>query len=256
LFVPDLADLAVVDARTPAGRRLADECSIPCVAINDADVEISELRPSRSRFTWRGHEVELPLGGAFNVANAVVAAEIVHALGPSVADVAGALTLASAVPGRFETVAEGQPFTVVVDYAHTPDGLEAVLETARAVTDNSLVVVFGAGGDRDATKRPQMGDVARRLADRVVVTDDNPRGEDPSAIVGAIVAGMATPPDLVEHDRRRAIRHALAGARAGDLVLVAGKGHETTQTIGDDVHDFDDRAVVREELRRLLENAS
>jgi UDP-N-acetylmuramoyl-L-alanyl-D-glutamate--2,6-diaminopimelate ligase len=154
------------------------------------------------------------------------------------------------VPGRFETIDEGQDFTVVVDYAHTPDGLEAILGAAREITERSLVVVFGAGGDRDRTKRPQMGEVARRLADRVVVTSDNPRSERPMAIIDGIVSGMSRPPDLLEPDRRAAIRHALAGARKGDVVLIAGKGHESTQTVGSEVVDFDDRDVVRDELRR------
>ena len=155
------------------------------------------------------------------------------------------------VPGRFETVHAGQAFTVVIDYAHTPDGLEAVLAAAREITERTLIVVFGAGGDRDQGKRPQMGEVARRLADRVVVTSDNPRGEAPEAIITAIVSGMDASPELVEVDRRRAIRHAIAGAREGDVVLIAGKGHETTQTIGDEVLEFDDRVVAHEELRRL-----
>jgi len=119
-----------------------------------------------------------------------------------------------------------------------------------------LIVVFGAGGDRDQGKRPRMGEISRRLADRVVVTSDNPRGEAPEAIISAIVSGMEGPPELVEPDRRRAIRHAIAGAREGDVVLIAGKGHETTQTIADDMLDFDDRVVARDELRRLGGGAS
>ncbi|HCH80544.1 MAG TPA: UDP-N-acetylmuramoyl-L-alanyl-D-glutamate--2,6-diaminopimelate ligase, partial [Acidimicrobiaceae bacterium] len=166
-------------------------------------------------------------------------------------DVAVALGRVRGVPGRFETVHAGQAFTVVIDYAHTPDGLEAVLAAAREITERTLTVVFGAGGDRDQGKRPQMGEVARRLADRVVVTSDNPRGEAPEAIIAAIVSGMDASPELVEVDRRRAIRHAIAGAREGDVVLIAGKGHETTQTIGDEVLEFDDRVVAYEELRRL-----
>jgi UDP-N-acetylmuramoyl-L-alanyl-D-glutamate--2,6-diaminopimelate ligase len=119
------------------------------------------------------------------------------------------------------------------------------------VAEKSLVVVFGAGGDRDRSKRPQMGEVARRLADRVVVTSDNPRGEAPEVIISGIVSGMDSPPELIELDRHAAIRHAIAGARKGDVVLIAGKGHESTQTIGDTVIDFDDRDVARSELRRL-----
>ena len=128
---------------------------------------------------------------------------------------------------------------------------EQMLDAAREVTGGRLTVVFGAGGDRDQGKRPQMGEVARRLADLVVVTSDNPRNESPDAIISAIVSGMETPPELIEPDRRIAIRHAVAGARAGDVIVIAGKGHETTQTIGGDVLEFDDRLVTREELARL-----
>jgi UDP-N-acetylmuramoyl-L-alanyl-D-glutamate--2,6-diaminopimelate ligase len=191
------------------------------------------------------------LAGPFNVTNAALAAEAVAALGYDDDDVAVALGRVRGVPGRFETVHAGQAFTVVVDYAHTPDGLEAVLAAAREITERTLIVVFGAGGDRDQGKRPQMGEIARRLADRVVVTSDNPRGEASEAIIAAIVSGMDASPELVEVDRRRAIRHAIAGAREGDVVLIAGKGHETTQTIGDEVLEFDDRVVAHEELRRL-----
>lgn len=251
LFTPELCDLAVIDVRSEAGERMARVSSVPVVAIDDDLVEILDLGPQRSLFRWRGAEVELPLGGAFNVANAVLAAEIMVAVGAEPADVIGGLGDLPTVPGRFEQVDVGQRFAVIVDYAHTPDGLEAVLEAARAVTRRSLVVVFGAGGDRDQGKRPQMGEVTRRLADRVVVTSDNPRSEDPAAIIASVVAGMDKSPDLVEPDRRMAIRHAFAAAREGDVVLIAGKGHEMTQTIGSDVLEFDDRAVARDELRRL-----
>ncbi len=251
LFEPELSDLAVIDVRSEAGERMRQTASIPVVAIDDELVEILELGPQQSRFRWRGAEVRLPLGGAFNIANAALAAEIMVALGSEPSIVAEGLAALPTVPGRFEQVDAGQPFAVIVDYAHTPDGLEAVLDAARAVTKRSLVVVFGAGGDRDQGKRPAMGQVARQFADRVVVTSDNPRGEDPKAIIDAVLSGMDRPPDLIEPDRRMAIRHAFAAARDGDVVLIAGKGHEMTQTVGADVLEFDDRAVARDELRRL-----
>jgi len=250
LFTPEFADIAVIDATSQAGEELAKRCSVPSVIVSRDSIETLGSGPRSTLFQWRGVTVDLPLGGAFNVANAVLAAEIAVALGHGAAEVAGALAASKPVPGRFETIDEGQDFTVIVDYAHTPDGLAAVLETARQVTEGKLVVVFGAGGDRDRGKRPRMGEIARRWADRVVVTSDNPRSESPLAIMTAIVAGMERPPELIEPDRRTAIRHALAGARTGDVVLVAGKGHETTQTIGDQVIEFDDRQVVREELER------
>ncbi|MEM7141486.1 MAG: UDP-N-acetylmuramoyl-L-alanyl-D-glutamate--2,6-diaminopimelate ligase [Actinomycetota bacterium] len=256
LFTAGFASAGVVDVRQDWGRRVADAADMPIVEIGDDLLAGADTGPHTSRFTWRGHAVRLPLGGMFNVANAVMAAELVHALGHDEAAIAAALADAPTVPGRFEPIDEGQSFSVLVDYAHTPDGLEAVLAAARDVTERNLVVVFGAGGDRDRSKRPQMGEVARRLADLVVVTSDNPRGEDPDAIISGIVSGMDAPPELVEPDRRAAIRHALAGARKGDVVLIAGKGHEATQTIGDEVVEFDDRDVARDELRRLEERAS
>lgn len=251
LFVPDRAEQAVVDTTTDAGERLAASIEIPVVVTGPQSIAKVAHSATGSDFRWRGHDIVLPLAGAFNVTNAVIAAEAVVALGFEPPAVAAALATVDGVPGRFETVDAGQDFAVVVDYAHTPDGLEAVLETARELTTRTLTVVFGAGGDRDQGKRPQMGEVARRLADRVVVTSDNPRNEPPEAIISAIVSGMSNPPELIEPDRRMAIRHAFAGARDGDIVLIAGKGHESTQTIGDDVLDFDDREVARKELERL-----
>ena len=251
LFVAEFADFAVIDTRGVWGRTLADGLDLPHVTIDDAHLVGAETGPRSSRFVWRDVQVDLPLAGIFNIANAIMAAEIVRGLGYASPEIAGALADAPTVPGRFETIEEGQEFAVVVDYAHTPDGLEAVLDAAREITERSLVLVFGAGGDRDRSKRPQMGEVARRLADRVVVTSDNPRGESPDAIISGIVSGMDRPPELIEVDRRAAIRHALAGARKGDVVLIAGKGHESTQTIGSEVVEFDDRDVARDELRRL-----
>jgi UDP-N-acetylmuramoyl-L-alanyl-D-glutamate--2,6-diaminopimelate ligase len=153
------------------------------------------------------------------------------------------------VRGRFEPVLAGQPFGVVVDYAHTPDGLEQLLSAAREVAGGArVIVVFGAGGDRDPAKRPRMGEVAARLADRVVVTSDNPRSEEPDEIIAAILEGVAAGAD-VEVDRRRAIEQAVAGAADGDIVVIAGKGHETTQTFRDTTVPFDDAEVAREALR-------
>ncbi len=156
------------------------------------------------------------------------------------------------MPGRFERIDEGQDFVVVVDYAHKPDAVEAALATLRPLTDGRVIVVLGAGGDRDPGKRPIMGEIAARLADVLVVTDDNPRTEDPAAIRQALLSGVASGgAEVVEiGDRRLAIREAVGRAGPGDIVLVAGKGHETGQEIEGVVHPFDDRDVVREELRR------
>jgi UDP-N-acetylmuramoyl-L-alanyl-D-glutamate--2,6-diaminopimelate ligase len=164
------------------------------------------------------------------------------------------------VRGRFEPVDAGQDFTVVVDYSHKPDALESVLRTARQVAAGGRVLVtFGCGGDRDPSKRPEMGRIAAEQADVVVVTSDNPRSEDPLAIIDSIVDGVAARYRhrvCVEPDRRAAIAAVLREARAGDIVIIAGKGHETTQTIGSDVLPFDDRAVALEMLRAVLEEPS
>ena len=157
------------------------------------------------------------------------------------------------VPGRFELVDEGQSFSVVVDYAHKPASLERVLQAARALGDGRLICVFGCGGDRDRGKRPLMGRIASELADVAIVTSDNPRSEDPLAIIEEIAAGA---PHLdVEPDRRAAIARAIESAREGDVVLIAGKGHEQGQEIAGTVYPFDDRDVARELLRALLQPA-
>jgi UDP-N-acetylmuramoyl-L-alanyl-D-glutamate--2,6-diaminopimelate ligase len=236
------------------GRLLLDAAggALRGYSLEDAD----DLRtgPTGSSFRWRGRPIDLPLAGRHNVSNALAAAEACRIVGVDEATIAEGLSSVPVIPGRFETVDAGQPFTVLVDYAHTPDALEAVLGAAREfVADGAaLVVVFGCGGDRDAQKRPLMGSVAARSADRVVLTDDNPRQEDPASIRDQVLAGFegASPP-LVVADRRAAIAAALAAARPGDVVVIAGKGHEQGQTTRDGTVPFDDRAVAREELSAL-----
>ena len=253
LFTGELAERAVVDTTTEWGRRLAEAAAsaIPVTTVDQRQIEVTHADTRSSTFWWRGHEVMLPLAGAFNRANAVLAAEAAAALGMEPADAAAGLAAAAPVPGRFESVQAGQDFAVIVDYAHTPDGLAAALRAARSLTDGKLTVVFGAGGDRDRAKRPEMGAAAARLADRVIVTSDNPRSEDPEQIISEIIAGMGRAPDRRDPDRRLALRHALSTALGGDTVLVAGKGHETSQTIGGERLAFDDRTVVCEEIARL-----
>lgn len=215
------------------------------------------LSPSSSRFTLvtpAGEaEVELPLAGDHNVSNALVAAACGLALGIDLATVVKGLRAAPQVPGRLERIDEGQPFTVLVDYAHTPDALEKAIEAVRGVTEGRVITVFGCGGDRDPEKRPLMGAVAGRMSDLVVVTSDNPRTEDPVGIIlqveDGLKAGRAR--HSVEVDRRHAIALAVHEARPGDAVLIAGKGHEDYQIFADRTIHFDDREVAREELRSL-----
>jgi UDP-N-acetylmuramoyl-L-alanyl-D-glutamate--2,6-diaminopimelate ligase len=187
------------------------------------------------------------------VANALGAFAVAEAMGVAPGDVAAGLARAGRVPGRFEPIDEGQGFTVLVDYAHTPDSLENVLRAARRFTGGRLISVFGAGGDRDRDKRPKMGRAGAELSDLAVVTSDNPRSEDPAAIVAEVVAGTGEGAGVeVEVERRAAIALALGEAQPGDTVVIAGKGHEQGQEFaGGQKIPFDDREVAREELRKL-----
>ena len=204
---------------------------------------VTTLRDSDSRV-----RIELPLLGRYNGWNAAGAYTAARVLGIDSGVVVRGLAGSAGVPGRLERVDRGQPFQVVVDYAHTPDALQKALAAAREHAAGRLLLVFGCGGDRDQAKRPAMGRAAADGADQVWVTSDNPRGEDPAAIARQIVSGMESKTGRVELDRRAAIAEALAAARPGDLVLIAGKGHEVTQTIGDRVLPFDDREVAGELL--------
>lgn len=256
LFEPGRAAAAVVNGDDEWGRRLIDrlvgeERRPETFSIDDA----ADLRvgAAASQFRWRGEPVSLRLGGRFNVANALAAATCALVLGVPAAAIAAGLSAVEGVPGRFEPVDEGQPFTVVVDYAHTPDGLAQALGAARELTSGQLIVVFGAGGDRDHAKRPQMGEAVTRLAHLGVLTSDNPRGEDPQAIIDQVAAGGRGPGRLVvQPDRADAIATALGVARPGDVVVIAGKGHETGQEIGGRVLPFDDREQARSALRRIM----
>jgi UDP-N-acetylmuramoyl-L-alanyl-D-glutamate--2,6-diaminopimelate ligase len=222
----------------------------PDAALRAADLIAG---PASSDFSLDGTRFTAPLPGRFNVLNSLVAIAAARALGVDDATIARALPGAGGVPGRFEPVAEGQDFAVIVDYAHKPDALDNVLRTARELAgDRRLIVVVGAGGDRDRGKRPLMGEAAARWGDVVVLTSDNPRSEDPEAILEAIAQG-AGPGALRILDRREAIDHAIAQAASGDVVVVAGKGHETYQEVAGGVKlPFDDREVAREALRARL----
>ena len=252
LFTADRVDLGVINVDDPYGRELAARAQVPVVKLTTPPVELHPDQSSSS-VTWRGIRLELALVGSHTIANALMAAELCHAAGFPVADIAAAARALRPAPGRFETIDEGQPFTVVVDYAHTPDGLASVLRVARELArDHQVITVFGAGGDRDKSKRPLMGAAAEQESDFVIVTNDNPRSEVPEEIAREICDGIQGTRFAIELDRREAIRRALKTATPGDVVMICGKGHETTQTTGDVVVDFDDRVVTREVLCELL----
>jgi UDP-N-acetylmuramoyl-L-alanyl-D-glutamate--2,6-diaminopimelate ligase len=279
---------AVINRDDPWGRRLAEElrdgatgrrgdgARVLTYGIEDGDVD---LRATNIHATPAGvsfelsmtsadgvprpvapsprRPVSLQLGGYFNCMNALAAAGVGVALGIPGETIRAALEAVPGVPGRFEAVRAGQSFSVIVDYAHTPDGLLNVLSAARALDPKRLLVVFGCGGDRDRAKRPQMGALAARLADVAFVTSDNPRSEEPAAIIRDILAGIEEERERraqvrVEPDRRAAIHAALAEAEPGDLVLIAGKGHEDYQIFADRTVHFDDREVAHEYLKGAL----
>lgn len=267
LFTPERARLGLVNVDDEYGRRLLAEASIPMrtfsAAGSEADWTTSDVKltPTGSTFTVHTPDGDsfpaaVPLAGDFNVANALAAIASFGEAGFDPRTVAEGVAASGGVPGRLERVDAGQDFLAVVDYAHKPDAVAAALNTLRPLTAGRLVIVLGAGGDRDQGKRPLMGEIAARLADVLVVTDDNPRTEDPAAIRGAVLAGVAAVPEGERAeihecgDRREAIRLAVAGAEAGDTVVVAGKGHETGQEVHGTVHPFDDRIVLLEELTR------
>jgi UDP-N-acetylmuramoyl-L-alanyl-D-glutamate--2,6-diaminopimelate ligase len=264
LFTPERARRGLVNVDDAHGRRLLDSPQIPLRSFsalgNDADwraIDVA-LAPEGATFTVVGPDgvafpAGVPLAGDFNVANALCAIAAAGEAGLDAAAVASGIAVGAGVPGRLERVDAGQDWLAIVDYAHKPDAVSAALDALRAITDGRLVVVLGAGGDRDHGKRPIMGEIAARLADVLVVTDDNPRTEDPAAIRAEVLAGIPAdaPAEVVEvGDRRAAIAYAVGLARTGDTVLVAGKGHETGQEIDGVVHPFDDREVVREEVVR------
>jgi UDP-N-acetylmuramoyl-L-alanyl-D-glutamate--2,6-diaminopimelate ligase len=259
LFTPAMADRAVVNHDSAEGRRLVrpDLETLTYGLDEGADVRATEVETSAEGVAFRVGQVRIrsPLRGLFNVENCLAAFATARMLGIDERVAADAIAGVDHVPGRVEAVEAGQDFLVMVDYAHTPDSLANVLRAARPLAAGRLIVVFGCGGDRDRAKRPLMGRVATTVADLAVITSDNPRSEEPMAIIAEIEPGAAEGggPYVVEPDRRGAIRLALEQARAGDVVVIAGKGHETYQEIADRTIPFDDRAVAAEELRALRE---
>jgi UDP-N-acetylmuramoyl-L-alanyl-D-glutamate--2,6-diaminopimelate ligase len=264
---PRLAELgaAVVNLDDPYGRRLAAELdrAVTFAIDTDADYRARDVRVDLTGCRFEldtpvgARSLSLPLPGRFNVSNALAALAAVHALGVELDTLVAALERGVRVPGRVEPVEEGQDFAVLVDYAHTPDSLENVLSTAREVALGRVICVFGAGGERDRGKRPLMGEIGARRADVLVVTSDNPRSEEPATIIAEIMAGASgaprppgAPPIAAEVDRRVAIERAVGLARSGDVLVIAGKGHEQGQELAGGVKiPFDDVTVAREALR-------
>jgi UDP-N-acetylmuramoyl-L-alanyl-D-glutamate--2,6-diaminopimelate ligase len=248
---------AVVNVDDPYGARLAGEFECVTFSAEGAPADYSAqdvaFDATGSTFTVAGMELRTGLPGHFNVANALGAFAVAAAMGVDAETAAAGLARAARVPGRFEPIDEGQGFAVLVDYAHTPDSMENVLQAARRLTSGRVISVFGAGGDRDRDKRPKMGRAGAELSDLAILTSDNPRSEDPAAIVAEVAAGAQGGAEVeIEVDRRAAIALALGRAEPGDTVVIAGKGHEQGQEFeGGRKIPFDDREVAREELRKL-----
>ncbi|MEV0490332.1 UDP-N-acetylmuramoyl-L-alanyl-D-glutamate--2,6-diaminopimelate ligase [Streptomyces atratus] len=274
LFTPRRSRQGVVNFDDEYGRRLVTEATVPVVTFSaeghpDADwrAEDVEVGPLGSSFTAVGPKDEritarAPLPGRFNVANSLAAIVTLAVAGVDPQTAADGVAAVPGVPGRLERVDAGQPYLAVVDYAHKTDAVESVLRSLRKVTEGRLHIVLGCGGDRDTTKRGPMGAAAARLADTAVLTSDNPRSEDPLAILAAMLSGAAEVPAhergdvLVDADRAAAVAAAVARARPGDTVLIAGKGHEQGQDIHGVVRPFDDRTVLRAAIARSLGHES
>ena len=267
LFTPERLERGATNIDDPYGRKLMETSFVPVIGFGTgpaADVRATgvTLGPSSTELTIvtpaGDFPVHLKLAGHFNVSNALAAAAASIQAGIAPEAIRSGLETLTAVPGRFESVDQGQPFSVLVDYAHTPDSLDNVLRAARPLAragHGRLICLFGCGGDRDRGKRPLMGAVSARLADYVIVTSDNPRSEDPDAIIGEILEGVLAErpngPDIVTADRAEAIRAGLEIARAGDVFVIAGKGHEQGQEFADRTIEFDDRSVARRNLVEL-----
>lgn len=256
-------DLAVLNLDDEAGRYFARTVSCPRLTYsenkNEADLTAKNIRLFPERVEFEAvtlgdiRRVRLPIPGGFSIYNALGVLACTQGLGLPLSDAAEALAHVKGVKGRVEVVPVPAPYTVLIDYAHTPDALENILTTVRGLTQNRVVCLFGCGGDRDRSKRPVMGAIAADLADFVVVTDDNPRTEPPQVIIDDILKGMegTSTPYAVKSDRRAAIRYALSQGRPGDVIVLAGKGHETYQEINGVKHHLDEREEIKDFFKTL-----
>ena len=214
---------------------------VKALSLKERDVLFDQ---NSSSFNWRGKRVTIPLGGPFAFSNALVSAEIAIQLGLETADIIDGLKSANPIEGRFEPLVITEGISAIIDYAHTPSALGELLEGCRKIATGRIILVFGCGGDRDSEKRPLMGEVASRGADVNILTSDNPRSEDASKIIAEIISGMSTKPHSVQVSRRQAIEEAVAEAKSGDLVVIAGRGHEEYQEIQGEKIPFSDKEVL------------
>lgn len=264
LFTPEFSSSCAINIDDAYGRRLIQQSTLPGLTYGtgkDAEIQPVDVQMGMagSEFRVVGAGLDLPMKvrmpGPFNIMNAVAAVAGAHLLGLPPGQIAAGIDALAGVPGRFESIDEGQEFAVIVDYAHTPDSLANILSAARAMSADKVIVVFGCGGDRDRSKRSLMGEAAGALADLAIATSDNPRSEDPGDILKQVESGLAKVVSRGEYqvieDRRHAIRAAIETARPGDVVVIAGKGHETGQEFADRKIPFDDRIVAAELLRAV-----
>jgi UDP-N-acetylmuramoyl-L-alanyl-D-glutamate--2,6-diaminopimelate ligase len=242
LFHPTLALHGVVNVDDPHGQLLLDVGAIPITAFSVTDASDVSIGIDKVSFNWHNIAISVPIGGSYSVVNAIAAAAAAEVLKISATNIERGCASVDAVPGRFEAVPNDQGFEVIVDFAHTAEGLEGILSSVRTLTQGRILLVFGCGGERDAAKRPRMGAVAAALADVVIVTSDNPRGEDPEAIISEVMAEISGSKADVRAivNRADAIESAIIDARRGDIVVVAGKGHEKTQEINGVLIPFSD----------------
>ncbi len=252
---------AIINADDPCFLEVEECCpgqKISYGIYREADLKAGEIKfyPRGTSFTLRAFGektgIELPVPGLFNIYNALAAIGVGLVEGLGLEEMSRTLSGVKTVPGRFEFVDQGQDFEIVIDYAHTPDGLENVLKTGRKLSRGRLITVFGCGGERDRSKRALMGEVAGRYSDLSIITNDNPRGEDPEQIFKEILPGVIPAEYLVVPDRRKAISQALQAARQGDMVIIAGKGHEGYQVFKDQTVPFSDRQVAAELIIKIL----